>query len=82
MSTIKAVIGISGVSNIKARINQNGVIQAGTLNIGAPGKLSELTDVDISVIEQGAVLIYDASVGIWKAKADMNDGTRIECGHY
>ena len=82
MTTLKAVVGISSTSNIKAKINSNEVIQAGTINIGSAGSLSELTDIDMSALEQGAVLIYDETAGLWKAKADMDDGTRIESGHY
>ena len=50
--------------------------------LGSPKTLNDLTNIDFSALEQGAVLIYDETSGLWKAKADMDDGTRIEGGHY
>lgn len=79
---IRATIGTSSGSTVKATIKSGSKAQAETVAIGAPRTLNDLSNIDFQALEQGAVLIYDASAQVWKAKADMDDGTRIEGGHY
>jgi|SaaInlStandDraft_5_1057022.scaffolds.fasta_scaffold00276_48 hypothetical protein len=71
------------MSVINARISPDSKnIKTQSIIIGASNKLTELSDIDSSQIEQGSLLIYDATLEIWKAKSTLDDGTYIECGHY
>ena len=36
----------------------------------------------MSLLEQGAMLVYDATAGLWRAKQTLEDGTSFEGGHY
>jgi len=79
---LKAVIGTSDANSLKAKIKTGSNARAETIALATPKTLNDLTNIDFSALEQGAVLIYDETSGLWKAKADMDDGTRIEGGHY
>jgi len=79
---LKAVIGTSDANSLKAKIKTGSNARAETIALAMPKTLNDLTNIDFSALEQGAVLIYDETSGLWKAKADMDDGTRIEGGHY
>lgn len=57
-------------------------LQVTNARVGTPHKLGDMTDVDMSLLEQGAMLVYDASTSTWKAKQTLQDGTSFEGGHY
>jgi hypothetical protein len=69
-------------NGIKVKIAAPNNIRASAVAIGSPKKLSELSDIDMNALEQGAMLVYDESLGIWKAKKTIEDGTIFEGGHY
>ena len=48
---------------IKATINKQAKVQARTVELGAGVKLSDLTDIDASQLDNGAMLIYDLAAG-------------------
>lgn len=79
---LKGVIGVSNANELKAKIKSGSSARVETLTIGAARTLNDISNIDFSALEQGAVLIYDETSGLWRAKADMDDGTRIEGGHY
>ncbi len=80
--TLSARISSSSRSSIVGKTSSGRSIEVNKIGIGTPGRLSELSDVDVTNLEQGAVLIYDESIGKFVAKGTMEDGTIIEGGHY
>jgi len=50
---------------IKATINKRVKVQARTIEVGTGFQLTDLTDVDASNLDNGAMLIYDLSVQKW-----------------
>lgn len=51
------------MATIKATINKQAKVQARTVELGAGVKLTDLTDVDASQLDNGAMLIYDLTQG-------------------
>jgi hypothetical protein len=47
---------------IKATINKTAKVQARTIEVGAGYKLTDMTDIDASGLDNGAMLIYDLSL--------------------
>jgi len=47
---------------IKATINKQVKVRARTVEVGAGVKLSDLSDVDASALDNGAMLIYDLAL--------------------
>jgi hypothetical protein len=83
MANIKATVGINPSTNLKAKISSNrDKLRAQTIGIGTPVTLNDMTDIDMSAKEQGAMLVWDATAGQWKAKQTLADGTSFEGGHY
>ena len=70
------------MSNIKARINNKKSVEVKAVSVGTAGRLSDLSDLDMTLIEQGAVLVYDESSGKWRAKKELEDGTSLNGGQY
>lgn len=80
--TLSARISTSTTSTIVGKTSSGKRIEVNKLGVGTIGRLTELSDVDVTNLEQGAVLIYDETVGKFVAKSTMEDGTTIEGGHY
>lgn len=80
--TLSARISTSNTSTIVGKTSSGKRIEVNKLGVGTIGRLTELSDVDVTNLEQGAVLIYDETVGKFVAKSTMEDGTTIEGGHY
>ena len=80
--TLRARISTSNTSTIVGKTWSGKRIEVNKLGVGTIGRISELSDVDVTNLEQGAVLIYDETVGKFVAKSTMEDGTTIEGGHY
>jgi len=80
--SLTARISTSSTSTIVGKTSSGRRIEVNKLGVGTIGRLSELSDVDVTNLEQGAVLIYDETVGKFVAKSTMDDGTTIEGGHY
>lgn len=79
--------------NVVARVNPNPnqlgkvspskQVQAKTVAVGNPVKLTDLSDVDSSQLENGAVMVYDGSTQTFVLKPEMdNPGTKIIGGKY
>lgn len=80
---IKATINRANSAAIKARVNSSSdTIQATSVAVGSAGRLSELSDLDVSQLEQGAMLVYDEQSGKWIAKKELEDGTALNGGRY
>lgn len=69
-------------NTIKAKVRSSSNIKAGSVSIGSSFNLEDIKNIDMSLREQGAMLVYDEELGIWKAKQTLEDGTNIEGGHY
>jgi len=80
--SLTARISTSSTSTIVGKTSSGRRIEVNKLGVVTIGRLSELSDVDVTNLEQGAVLIYDETVGKFVAKSTMDDGTTIEGGHY
>ena len=80
--SLTARISTSGTSTIVGKTSSGRRIEVNKLGVGTIGRLSELSDVDVTNLEQGAVLIYDETIGKFVATSTMDDGTTIEGGHY
>jgi hypothetical protein len=80
--SLSARISSSSRSTIVGKTTSGKSIEVNKIGVGTPGRLSELSDVDVTNLEQGAVLIYDETSGKFVAKGTMEDGTTIEGGHY
>ena len=63
---------VSGGRTIKAR----------TVAVGSAGRLNQLSDVDITLLDQGSILIWDETNQKWVAKSDAADGTSLNGGTY
>lgn len=82
MSTIKATVGINS-NQLKGKVNQPGdTIVTKSVSIGPTLSLDDVTDIDMSLKEQGAMLVYDATANVWRAKQHIEDGTSFEGGQY
>jgi len=68
---------------IKATINKTARVQARTVNVGAGIKLTDLTDIDTTNLDNGAMLIYDLQLQkfILTNRID-NEDLRIIGGNY
>lgn len=69
------------MANIKAKVQSANNIQARTLAVGQPGKLSELADIDITRLKHGTVLVYSEDSERWVAQNNL-DAQDMEGGHY
>ena len=81
MSTIKATVGIN-TNNLKGRVSQNGTIVTKNVTVGPRSSLDDMTDIDMSLKEQGAMLVWDATANVWRAKQHLEDGTSFEGCQY
>lgn len=68
---------------IQAKITQSRPIQARTVSVGAPQKLTDLADIDSTQLANGATLIYDIASQTFKLTNEMdNPDTKIIGGKY
>lgn len=82
MSTIKATVGVNN-NRLKGKVNQPGdTIVAKSVTLGPTLSLNDVTDIDMSLKEQGAMLVWDAAANVWRAKQHIEDGTSFEGGQY
>lgn len=82
MSTIKATVGVNN-NRLKGKVNQpRDTIVAKSVSIGPTLSLDDVTDIDMSLKEQGAMLVWDANANVWRAKQHIEDGTSFEGGQY
>ena len=57
--------------------------QARTLAIGAPKSLGDLSDVDLSMVSDGALLVFNASTQKFVARAELeNSNTKLIGGSF
>jgi hypothetical protein len=69
------------MADIKAKIQSKNNVQARTVAVGTPGKLSEMADVDIVKLKMGAVLVYSDEKEQWVAQNELS-AQDMEGGHY
>lgn len=69
---------------IKGSISNLGTqLQARTVALGAPVSLSNLADVDMSAVSDGAVLVYNGTTNKFVAQTTVeNNNTRIVGGSF
>ena len=76
---IKATVDRANTAAIKSRLSQSKTIQAKSISVGSAGRVSDLSDIDLSDIADGKVLTYDAVTGKFKGvtpdvgKKKLND---------
>jgi hypothetical protein len=80
--SLSARISTSNTNTIVGRTSSGQRIEVQKLGVGTVGRISELSDVDATNLEKGAVLIYNDLVGKFVAKSTMEDDTIIEGGEY
>jgi len=68
---------------IRARIKQDGVIQTATVAVAPSIRMSDLADVDTTLLDDGAVLIYNATEKKFETKQEIdNPNTKIIGGSF
>jgi hypothetical protein len=68
---------------ITAKVTSGGrTIKARTVAAGSAGRLNQLSDVDVTLLDQGSILIWDNTNQKWIAKSDVADGTSLNGGSY
>lgn len=68
---------------IQAKITQSKPVQARTVALGKPQKLTDLADVDSSKLANGATLVYDLASQAFIVTNEMdNPDTKIIGGKY
>ncbi len=68
---------------IQAKLTQSRPIQARTVAIGQPQKLTDLADIDSSKLANGATLVYDLASQTFIVTNEMdNPDTKIIGGKY
>lgn len=58
---------------IKSTVRNLASVQARTVAIGAPTSLSDLSDVDLSVLGDGSLLIYNGVLQKFIANTELNN---------
>jgi hypothetical protein len=74
------------MSDIKARINQDKSLRVKTMALGITSmSLLDLTDIDASQLEDGAMMVYDEQIAKFVLKAEVDhprSKTKIIGGKY
>ena len=82
MSNIEATVGVNSANKIQGKVNASNSIVTKNITIGAKSSLDDMKDIDMSLKEQGAMLVWDATANVWRAKQHLEDGTSFEGGQY
>lgn len=68
---------------IRATFSTNTGIQVRTLALGRPVSLSQLSDVNLSTLADGSMLIYDGATNKFISNTEIkNHNTQINGGNY
>jgi hypothetical protein len=68
---------------IKASLSNLSSVQARTVAIGAPKALSDLSDVEMGSVADGALLVYNGTSGKFVATVELNNqNTKIIGGSF
>lgn len=70
-------------NNIKAKITpqKNLLVQSIAINRGSI-KLGDLSDIDVTAISDGAMLVYNGNNSVWEAKVEMKNNNTIFNGGF
>jgi len=60
--------------DIKVRIGQQSAIKVATTATATSGTLRALSDTDVSAVQNGSVLVYDANTETWVATNTLTPG--------
>ncbi len=79
--------GIGGVvfqtPAIKGSLSNLSSIQARTVAVGAPKSMSDLSDVEMGSVADGALLVYNGTTGKFVATVELNNqNTKIIGGSF
>jgi hypothetical protein len=77
MSDIFAII--DGGQNISASVTSDSLIA--NMNIVTLNSLSEVTNVDTTILENGAVLVFKTTTNKWTSTRTLEE-QNLEGGHY
>jgi hypothetical protein len=65
------------------KLRGQNTISATSMQIGTSPKLTSMTDVDVTELSEGALLIYDATTGKFHTKPELdNSATIVNGGKY
>ena len=68
---------------IKAKINTGSTLNAKTIMVSSTQRFTDLSDVDSTLLDDGAVVIYDLETQTFKLKNEMNNSnTKIIGGSF
>lgn len=62
------------MANIKVRVGSQNAVKVLSSFAGGGGTLGGLTDVDVSAVANGAVLVYNSSTSQWEATLELTPG--------
>lgn len=86
MSTDNIAVAVNVIQSVISGGNSTTIITAAQGPAGPPGpagssSISGLSDVDATGLVNGALLIYNNQVGLWKVSKSLEQQT-LECGQY
>ena len=62
------------MANIKVRVGSQNAVKVLSSFAGGGGTLGGLSDVDVSAVANGAVLVYNSSTSQWEATLELTPG--------
>lgn len=69
--------------SIKGSLSNLSSIQARTVAVGAPKSMSDLSDVEMGSVADGALLVYNGTTGKFVATVELNNqNTKIIGGSF
>ena len=63
------------MSEITVRVGQKNAIKVASTSTGSGGTIGGLRDTDVSAVQNGSVLVYDANTSNWVATNTLTPGT-------
>ena len=71
------------MANLKGSIGRPTAVQAKTVAVGSPARLTELVDVDATQLDDGAMIVYELSTQKFSIRNEVdNANTKIIGGNY
>ena len=64
-------VSVNNDSNVKVRVGQQTGVKVPTTSSSSGGTLGSLGDTDITSLQNGAVLVYDATTSNWVATLEL-----------
>lgn len=86
MSTDNVAVAVNVIQSVISSGSSTTIISAaqgpqGPTGAAGASSVNGLSDVDVSSLVNGALLIYNQQLGLWKASKTLEQQT-LECGQY